>query len=167
MERRLRSVSVEEVSKVQNRSLFGRSGRPALRVVQLAVVVWSLSLADADAPRTAEGTASLGTELFLAQGCAACHALESVGARGLFAPPLDGVATTALERIASPDYRGAANDVGGYLRESIVTPTAYVVPGYAGSYHRMPAYLHLTDAELDALIALLASSAPEGRETEP
>lgn len=152
------------MSKSPNRARPLGSRGHSRRTVLLVVATWLSSIAGAEAPSVPASDASRGAELFLAQGCSACHAFAPVGAGGLFAPPLDGVATTATARIEAPDYRGAASDAPAYLRESIVTPLAYVVPGYAGSYHRMPAYLHLSDEELDALIALLIGPAPEGRE---
>ncbi len=150
-------------------------------VLALAATAWTLapgSVAstpvqdgpdDASAAASAAAHAALdprvrsGAEAFLAHGCAACHRLDSVGATGLFGPVLNAAGAIAAARVAAPDYRGAATDAEGYLRESIVDPVAYLVPGYAGSYHRMPAYAHLSDEELTSLVALLTWTAPEGR----
>ena len=57
--------------------------------------------------------------------CAACHSL--VPGVNMAGPSLAGVATRAPQTVlASADYKGEAKDVAGYLRESIVQPSAHV-----------------------------------------
>jgi mono/diheme cytochrome c family protein len=94
--------------------------------------------------------------------CALCH--NAVGGR---APLLEQAATVAKERIADVRYQGEATDVEGYLRESMVDPSAYVVPGFgkAGSDDKispMPnmasGSIGLSEAEIAAVIAYLQSS---------
>jgi nitric oxide reductase subunit C len=46
-------------------------------------------------------------------------------------PNGQGVGTRAEERVNAADYTGAATDAHGYLFESIVSPSAYIVPGNA------------------------------------
>ncbi len=60
----------------------------------------------------------------------------------------------AQARIADPNYAGSADTAAGYIRESIVTPAAYIVPGYAFTRHPMPAY-DIPAADLDALVFFL------------
>ena len=77
-------------------------------------------------------------------------------------PSLAGVATRAKQRIASPEYKGAAKDVAGYIRESIKSPSAYVVPGAmystSGQSFMPPAYAKdLTPEQIDQLVAYLST----------
>ncbi len=72
---------------------------------------------------------ALGEHLFrTAQPvCTACHSLQP--GVTLAGPSMAGMATRAEQTLASPGYTGSATDVEGYIRESIVTPSAHVVPG--------------------------------------
>jgi nitric oxide reductase subunit C len=72
-------------------------------------------------------------------GCAACHSVAP--GVNIVGPTLAGLPATAAARIASPDYRGTAKDVAGYIRESIVDPNAHVLTGptyAAGGRSLMP-----------------------------
>jgi nitric oxide reductase subunit C len=65
-----------------------------------------------------------------AAGCNGCHSLEP-GVR-LYCPPLAGVAARAPVRIRDARYGGAAQSASEYLHESIVRPSAYIVPDTPG-----------------------------------
>jgi nitric oxide reductase subunit C len=105
---------------------------------------------------------ALGQNVFrtVAPSCTACHSLSpGVNMAG---PSLAGLATQAKERLASPDYKGKAKNVEGYIRESIEHPSAYVVPGAmysANGQSFMPAtYANdLKPEQIDQLVAYLAS----------
>jgi nitric oxide reductase subunit C len=93
-------------------------------------------------------------------GCATCHALAP--GVTLVGPPLAGVASRALERTRDPAYRGAADSVEGYLRESILEPSRFLVPGEryaAGGRSFMPETYGqaLEGRQVDDLVAYLAS----------
>lgn len=61
--------------------------------------------------------------------CSTCHQVKAgVNQPG---PSLAGVATRARQRIAAKDYKGKAKDAKSYIRESIMDPNAYLVPGPA------------------------------------
>jgi nitric oxide reductase subunit C len=60
-------------------------------------------------------------------GCAACHSI--VPGVNIVGPTLAGMPATASARLKSPDYRGKARDVEGYIRESILDPNAHVLTG--------------------------------------
>jgi nitric oxide reductase subunit C len=47
----------------------------------------------------------------------------------LVGPSLSEVGRTATERLRDPQYRGTAQTVAEYLQESIVKPSAFIVPG--------------------------------------
>jgi len=69
---------------------------------------------------------ALGSRLYEGRGtCTLCH--NEVGGR---APLLEEVAAMAAERLADARYQGDADDGEGYLYESMVDPSAYVVSGF-------------------------------------
>ena len=77
-------------------------------------------------------------------------------------PTLAGVASRAEALIAAGDYRGDAKDAAGYIHESIVAPSAYLVPGAmysASGTSFMPNTYHeaLTDEQVDQLVAFLGT----------
>jgi cytochrome c2 len=98
---------------------------------------------------------ALGLATYRHQYCGICHRLDAAGTRGVFGPEHNGIGARAEQRIHDPDYTGAATTAAAYLRESIVDPNAYIVPGYEFTRHRMPPYTALDDAELDALVQML------------
>jgi mono/diheme cytochrome c family protein len=101
-----------------------------------------------------------GVEVYRAHYCGSCHALTAASTRGTFGPAHDDMGLVAARRIADPDYVGGATTVEEYLRESLLDPRAYIVEGYQITQHHMPAYTHLTPAEIDALVYLLAHQSP-------
>jgi nitric oxide reductase subunit C len=95
-----------------------------------------------------------------APACNACH--STAPGADMAGPTLAGLSTRAAQTIASPDYQGAATDVEGYIRESIVTPSAHLVSGAmysADDTSFMPTgYAEsLTNEQIDHLVAYLAS----------
>jgi nitric oxide reductase subunit C len=91
-------------------------------------------------------------------GCAACHSITP--GVNIVGPTLAGMPATAAQRIKSPDYRGTAKDVEGYLRESIVDPNAHVLTGptyAAGGRSLMPADYGQTlkPEQIDQIVAYL------------
>ncbi len=103
---------------------------------------------------------ALGEALFRATppGCSACH--STVPGVQIVGPSLAGVATRALEHIKLPDYHGHATDAPSYIRESILDPNAYVMPGptfSSGGRSLMPANFATTlrPDQVDDLVAYL------------
>jgi nitric oxide reductase subunit C len=103
---------------------------------------------------------ALGQAVFHAPvpGCFACHStapgVQMVG------PSVAGIGGRADSVIAAPDYTGSATDAEGYIRESILDPNAYLVPGptySAGGISFMPQNTQelLTAEEIDHLVAYL------------
>ena len=69
-------------------------------------------------------------KLFIQSGCPVCHTIPGIqGAQGRQGPQLQ-LGTTGPQRLADPQYSGKATTVREYIIESILTPGAYVVPGY-------------------------------------
>ena len=110
-----------------------------------------------------EDPIALGEALFRTTAtpvCSACHSIAP--GVNLAGPTLAGLAARAKQVIASPDYKGKAKDVEGFIRESIVTPSAYLHPGdmySANGMSFMPDTFakSLTPAQIDQLVAYLAS----------
>ncbi|MDH3670190.1 MAG: cytochrome c [Gammaproteobacteria bacterium] len=110
---------------------------------------------------TMDSFTAMGEELYGGKGtCTLCH--NKLGR----APDLLAfdVAKVALERIADSRYQGEVKDAEGYLRESMVRPSMYVVEGFGkkGSNDTespMPAIdkppIQLSDVEISAVIAYL------------
>lgn len=105
---------------------------------------------------------ALGEQLFstAVPTCKACHSLTP-GADGA-GPSLGGLVTRTKKLLESGDYQGEATDVESYLHESIVSPSAHVVPGdmySAGGTSFMPASYadSLSEKEIDQLVAFLAT----------
>ena len=69
--------------------------------------------------------------------------------------------TTLKHSWQSPDYKGSARTTQDYIRESIVDPHAYIVPGQtfaAGGRSIMPPFgTVLKPEEIDELVAYLAT----------
>ncbi len=74
--------------------------------------------------------AALGKAVFQQNNCAACHTLKDANAAGKVGPDLDHIGTNAAQIVKDPGYHGKATDAASYIRESIVDPNAYVVPGF-------------------------------------
>ena len=109
-----------------------------------------------------ENPMALGERLFrsAAPACNACHSVApGVNMAG---PSLAGVAARAEKLIGSPDYKGQAKDPEGYIRESIQTPSAHLLPGAmysANGVSFMPDTYgkSLTREQVDQLAAYLLS----------
>lgn len=110
-----------------------------------------------------EDPIALGEALFRTTAtpvCSACHSIAP--GVNLAGPSLAGLASRAKQVIASPDYKGKAKDAEGFIRESIVTPSAYLHPGdmfSANGMSFMPDTFakSLTPEQIDQLVAYLAS----------
>lgn len=101
-----------------------------------------------------------GLEVYRAQYCGTCHQSRVAGTTGTFGPSHDSLRTTAQRRIRDPGYGGAARTVEEYVRESVLQPAAYRVPGFEHTRFQMPAYTQLSEAELDALVRMLLRDPP-------
>jgi cytochrome c2 len=96
-----------------------------------------------------------GFEIYKQQYCGLCHQLDAAGTAGQFGPSHNGIGTRAEQRIHEAQYNGAATTAAAYLHESIVSPKVYVVAGYENTQHQMPAYVHLSEIDVDALVQML------------
>ncbi len=107
----------------------------------------ALSLAVACAEPVATEPAARGRQVYRGLDCGRCHQIAGEGSR--FGPELTHVGTVAATR--EPGVSAEA-----YIRESIVSPSAYIVPGYPDV---MPHGLRLgiSEGDLEALVTYLES----------
>lgn len=89
-----------------------------------------------------------GRFLFARYGCGACHALTDSGATGLVGPSLDGIGERAATRVAGLDAEG-------YIRESILRPSALVVAGFQDGLMPPNFGERLSLQEMDILVTYL------------
>lgn len=93
-----------------------------------------------------------------AAGCFACHSVAP--GVNLAGPSLAGIATRAAQTMQSGEYKGAAKTIPDYIRESIVEPNAYLVPGAmysANGQSFMPTHYktQLSATQVEQLVAYL------------
>ena len=107
-----------------------------------------------------EDPAALGEIVFrqTPPACFACH--STVPGVQLAGPSLAGVAERAQRLVGSPEYTGSAQDVQGYIRESILEPSAHLVPGaiYAAEGRSFMPNTYgqdLSGEEIDQVVAFL------------
>jgi nitric oxide reductase subunit C len=105
--------------------------------------------------------------------CAACHTVAGTSAAGEIGPELTYIRSVAVERIESPLYTGSATTAEEYVRESIMDPSAFVVPSEPGATYSTPSGSSVMQAatgqaldplELEALIKSLSCSEEEAEE---
>jgi nitric oxide reductase subunit C len=111
---------------------------------------------------TEDSPVAAGENLFrnTTPACQACHA--TAPGMNMAGPTLAGIGTRATEIVAADDYTGEAADAAGYIRESIVDPSAHVLPGAmysaAGMSFMPNTYSEsLTEEQIDQLVAYLMS----------
>jgi len=109
----------------------------------------------------AAGDAARGAKLYETLPCASCHDITKPWPGGAICPNLGNIASEAARIIRLREYRGRAKDAAAYIRESIVDPNAYIVPGpnyrQADGQSVMPKNFGetLTPAQLDDLVSFL------------
>jgi len=95
--------------------------------------------------------------LFTRAGCVVCHMIPGIpAAEGRVGPKLT-LASNGPKRLADPNYGGEAKTVHDYIYESILSPGAYVVPGFPD--HVMPRWYgqKLSAGALEKIAAYLES----------
>lgn len=121
----------------------------------------TVDLAGAQPEAASNNPVALGEALFRRSppACFSCHSIQA--GTVLAGPSLAGVGTRAAQIVSSPSYTGSARTVEDYIRESILNPSAYVVPGptfSAGGTSFMPPVGDLLTAEeIGQLVAYLAT----------
>ncbi len=101
------------------------------------------------------GQAARGEKVFLSAGCSDCHTIAGLSS-GVGGPDLTAVAGVAGER--RPGMSAA-----DYLRESVLIPNAYLVPGYAQDVRCGGV---LSQRQLDELVAFLLTRKESAHERD-
>jgi len=141
-------------------SNIDNQGWPPRPIVVSAALPETTAVAESTAAASANPVA-LGEAVFRRSppACFSCH--STTEGTVLVGPSLAGLATRAAALVADPSYRGAARSAPDYIRESIVNPSAYVVPGptfgAAGQSVMPPLGTLLKPDEVDQLVAYLAT----------
>lgn len=127
-----------------------------------ALTIWLRGdVAVSEPARATDGNAARGASVLARLPCASCHDVTRPGPGGDICPNLGNIATGAARTVRSPEYHGKAKDAAGYIRESIVDPNAYIVPGAnyrtADGQSVMPKTFGamLSPSELDDVVAFL------------
>jgi cytochrome c oxidase subunit II len=95
------------------------------------------------------GAAALGKQAFDQNGCGGCHKLAAAGSSGTVGPDLDKVLADAAKY-------AKGKPPADYVRESIVNPDAFVVPGFPKG--TMPkTFAKLPPDQINALVQLLTA----------
>ena len=99
----------------------------------------------------AGGAASQGKAVFASNGCGGCHTLAAAGAKGTVGPDLDNVVSDAAKY-------AKGKPAADYIKTSIVSPSAFTVPGFPKG--TMPATFgkQLSPAQINALVQFLMQS---------
>ncbi|NNE36004.1 MAG: c-type cytochrome [Rhodothermales bacterium] len=129
--------------------------RATLVLAMLMFFVGNSALAQDGGTKSETDAGPSGLELYRQMYCGLCHKMDRAGTAGIFGPTHNGLGEIVQQRLKSPNYSGGASSAEDYIRESILEPEKYIVPGYETTVHRMPAYTHLTDREIDAIVRFL------------
>lgn len=86
--------------------------------------------------------------LFKQFGCTGCHTLASAGAGGKVGPALDGIGQRAATRVPG-------QDAAAYIKDSILNPGAFVVPGYPDNVMPRDLGSRITPEQLSILVDFL------------
>ncbi len=114
---------------------------------------WLRQQAKAAAPASSSSSsAAAGLSVFNANGCSGCHTLSAAHASGTVGPDLDKLVSYAQQ---------AHRPLAAFVRESIVSPNAYVQPGYAKSIMPQTFGRSLAKTQLDAVVTFLVQSAQQ------
>jgi len=142
------------VSKIDNQ------GWPPRPILVTGSAIPGAAMGQPATGAASDNPVALGQEVFHrpSPGCFACH--STAPGVTMVGPTMAGIGARAEAVIAAPDYTGSATDPESYLRESILQPNTYLVPGptfSAGGVSFMLANTEelLSPEEIDHLVAYL------------
>ena len=98
-------------------------------LVLIAILIAMDPIVSSHETVAAGGDAARGSALFAKLPCASCHDVTKPWPGGDVCPNLGNIATEAARIVKLKAYRGKARDAASYIRESIIEPNAYIVPG--------------------------------------
>ena len=131
----------------------GHHGGGTVTVTVSAPATTAAQTTTATAPKATTTTAAAvptanGKAVFISAGCGACHTLAAAGASGKIGPNLD----TAPAVDAKKDSMALA----AFVRESIVSPNAYIAPGFPKGVMPQNFGTTLSKSKIDALVSFIA-----------
>ena len=100
-----------------------------------------------------KGDVANGEKLFASNGCAACHSFKE--GEKLIGPSLYHIGQAAANIIKDSSYQGRAKTAEDYIRESIVEPNLYIVPGFSAGIMLQDFGAKLNAQNIDDLVAFL------------
>lgn len=119
---------------------------PATTTTAAATPTTTAKAAATTAAAAAAPTAA-GKAIFTSAGCAACHTFKAAGASGKIGPDLD----TAPQVDAKKDNMALA----AFVRESIVSPNAFIAPGFPKGIMPQTFATTLSKAKIDTLVSFI------------
>jgi len=115
---------------------------------------WLKQQAKSLAPAPSSSSSSVsGLSVFNGNGCSSCHTLTAANAAGKVGPDLDKLVAYAQQ---------AHQPLAAFVHESIVSPDAYVQPGYPKGVMPPTFGQTLSKAQLNALVTFLVQSSQKG-----
>jgi cytochrome c2 len=99
------------------------------------------------APATA--SAAKGKAVFAASGCGSCHTFKPAGSTGTIGPDLDTTPAKDATKTHTP--------LATFIHESIVSPNAYISPGYPKGVMPQNFGTTLSKTQLAQLVAFIAA----------
>jgi cytochrome c oxidase subunit 2 len=97
------------------------------------------------------GGTDAGKQVFASNGCGGCHTLAAAGSSGTVGPDLDKVVADAAKY-------AKGRKPADYIRESIVAPNAFVVPGFPKGTMPDTFAKQLSKQQIDALVQFLVEA---------
>ena len=116
-----------------------------------AVAAYVASVAGNPAAAPAGGgktAATSGKDIFAAAGCSSCHTFGPAGSKGTVGPDLDQLPAEA---------KRGGKPLAAFTRESIVSPDAYLEPGFQKGVMPTDFAQKLSSAQIDALVKFLTT----------
>jgi cytochrome c551/c552 len=95
------------------------------------------------------GNAANGKSVFASAGCSSCHTFTAAGSTGTIGPNLDSLAGNAQK---------AGQPLDTYIHDSIVTPNAFISPGYQANIMPQTFGTSLSAADIADLVAFLSQN---------
>jgi cytochrome c551/c552 len=95
------------------------------------------------------GNAANGKAVFSSAGCSSCHTFTAAGSSGTIGPNLDSLAGNAKK---------AGQPLDTYIHDSIVTPNAFISPGYQANIMPQTFGTSLSASDIADLVAFLSQN---------
>jgi cytochrome c551/c552 len=99
----------------------------------------------------ATGNAAAGKTVFAANACGSCHTFAPASASGTIGPNLDTAPTADAKKDNMP--------LAAFVKQSIVSPDAYISPGFPKGVMPSTFGSSLSKTQLDDLVAFIVSGA--------